>query len=77
MTAPYTPGPRQAKAEIPVLDAQQIEPKPMRVEVHEYAWLEGPPKRRRYVDPSWLLALGFVACVSGVVALVMLAGGMW
>lgn len=63
MTRKYTPGPRQAKAEIPVLDAEYIEQK--------------PTQRRRYVDAGWLLGLGIVACVSGMVALVMLAGGMW
>lgn len=74
MTHHYTPGPRQAKAEIPVLDAEYTEPKPMRIEVHDYAH---PAKRRRYVDAGWLLGLGIVACVSGMLALVMLLAGMW
>lgn len=36
-----------------------------------------PAKRVRYVDTGWWLGLGIVACVSGMVALVMLMWGMW
>lgn len=49
------------KRKTPVYDAEYFEPKP----------------RARYVDTGWWLGLGIVACVSGMVALVMLMWGMW
>ena len=48
-----------------VYDAECIEPKPKRT-----------PRALTH-EIRWLLALGFVACVSGVVALWLLTWGMW
>lgn len=47
-----------------------------RMSMHVYD-AEPPKPRPRYVDPLWLFGLGIVACVSGMVALVMLMWGMW
>ena len=47
----------------------------MHVEVHDAEPKAKP--RARYVDTGWLLGLGIVACVSGMVALWMLVAGMW
>ena len=59
---------KRENTKTPVYDAEYIESS-------SGPWRHKP--RARYADTGWWLGLGIVACVSGMVALVMLVGGMW